>query len=135
MVKFTDEQLALLHLCGIPKDTLEIINDYLPDEDDPFGKNFGSSSPYKSTDPKRYFKKAFDISAKKLNIKLDIATHAAGDCYVVNPDVDFKLKYWLEDVNFKNFYLVPDCSNGRYVDELKVKTKDWMKKWNWILTK
>ena len=138
MVKLNDTQLTYLRIYGIPIKAINVINNYLPDDNEDFGKNFGSSSPVSQEQPIYYFDKIFKIMAEDFNIKLDIISHLCGDAYVVNPKTKFKLKKIKNTQENKFVYtnnFITEAGYGKYTEKYKSNRVKGDLKWTWILTK
>jgi len=129
MIQLTEDQITLLILYGVPREAAEIVSEYFPKDDECFGKNFGQSSSYDSDDPRRFFDKAFEIMDKYFDIHLDFISHGCGDCYIVNPDIEFEV-IKDQEFNYKNNYLTGGY--GKYGKQFRYKG---VKRWNLILKK
>lgn len=136
MEELTFEQAVYLRLYGIPEKAIELINNYLPKENEDFGKNFGQSSPHEFNDPIFYFGLIFEVLAKVFNIKLDIVTHLCGDAYIVNPKSKFKLQK-INNIpdNLGQCYFITTNGYGKYTQRYKKKLNKGDSKWKWILKK
>lgn len=136
MEELTFEQVVYLRLYGIPEKAIKLINEYLPKENEDFGKNFGQSSPREINDPIFYFNLIFEVLAKVFNVKLDIVSHLCGDAYIVNPKSKFKLQKinGIPD-NLIQYYFITNKGYGKYTQKYRKKLNKGDLKWTWILTK